>query len=115
MNFTYNFTSNLQIDKKVLTGWSLDDPKYDNATLIKKYCSYDKISTFSDPEAARKYNLSDGETKKIGVPGSCEFLFADTLLTDTQTGLILLIFSLAVLCICLILIVRVLNSMLKGE
>ncbi len=39
----------------------------------------------------------------------------DTGLTDAEVGLIFLVASLVVLCGCLVCIVKVLNSMLKGE
>ena len=43
------------------------------------------------------------------------FLFSDTGLSDWKVGLILLILSLLVLCSCLIGIVKILNSMMKGK
>jgi sodium-dependent phosphate cotransporter len=39
----------------------------------------------------------------------------DTGLNDAEVGLILLVISLIVLCGCLVCIVKVLNSMLKGK
>jgi sodium-dependent phosphate cotransporter len=42
------------------------------------------------------------------------FLFRTTGLTDAEVGLILLAISLILLCGCLVCIVKVLNSMLKG-
>lgn len=42
-------------------------------------------------------------------------MFANTDLSDLSVGLILLAGSLVVLCSCLILIVKVLNSVLKGQ
>lgn len=42
-------------------------------------------------------------------------LFVNTNLSDLAVGLILLALSLLVLCSCLILIVKLLNSMLKGQ
>lgn len=44
-----------------------------------------------------------------------EHLFVDVNLPDLAVGLILLALSLLVLCSCLILIVKLLNSMLKGQ
>lgn len=43
------------------------------------------------------------------------FIMKDTGLGDCEVGLILLVASLVVLCGCLVCIVKVLNSMLKGE
>lgn len=42
-------------------------------------------------------------------------LFVDTGLPDLAVGLILLAGSLVVLCTCLILLVKMLNSLLKGQ
>ena len=43
------------------------------------------------------------------------FIMKDTGLNDAEVGLILLVVSLIVLCGCLVCIVKVLNSMLKGK
>nr|XP_020848001.1 sodium-dependent phosphate transport protein 2B-like isoform X2 [Phascolarctos cinereus] len=45
----------------------------------------------------------------------CKHLFVDVKLSDSSIGLILLPLSLLVLCTCLILIVKVLTSVLKGQ
>lgn len=46
---------------------------------------------------------------------SGDHLFVDVNLSDLAVGLILLALSLLVLCSCLLLIVKLLNSMLKGQ
>ena len=52
-------------------------------------------------------------------PSHCVFqgkhLFVGVALSDLAVGLILLALSLLVLCSCLILIVKLLNSMLRGQ
>ncbi|KAF5889467.1 sodium-dependent phosphate transport protein 2B-like, partial [Clarias magur] len=45
----------------------------------------------------------------------CSYFFVDTTLPDLAVGLILLAGSLLVLCTCLILIVKLLSSMLRGQ
>ncbi|XP_063075273.1 solute carrier family 34 member 2a [Engraulis encrasicolus] len=45
----------------------------------------------------------------------CNHLFVGTSLSDLEVGLILLALSLLVLCSCLVIIVKLLNSMLKGQ
>ena len=104
----------LQLDKKVLHKWSLNDPKYNNASLIPHFCEYDKISLETNPELALQHNLTEGETMKVGIPDSCHFLFADTGMTDVQVGVIILLIALFILCVSLVLIVKLLNSLLKG-
>lgn len=47
--------------------------------------------------------------------GTGEHLFTDTPLPDLAVGLVLLAGSLVVLCTCLILLVKLLNSLLKGQ
>lgn len=44
-----------------------------------------------------------------------DHFFADTNLSDAQVGAIMLVFSLTLMCICLVLIVKLLHSMLKGR
>ena len=46
---------------------------------------------------------------------SCNFLFHDTGMSDAAVGTILLILSLVILCICLLLIVKTLHSLLRGQ
>lgn len=48
-------------------------------------------------------------------PPTGTHIFAHTTLPDLAVGLILLASSLLILCTCLILIVKLLNSMLKGQ
>lgn len=85
----------IQIDKGVLEGWSKNDSNFFNASLIKQECPVKINGT------------------KIYEP--CSFLFRTTGLTDAEVGLILLAISLILLCGCLVCIVKVLNSMLKGQ
>lgn len=85
----------IQIDKGVLEGWSKNDSRYFNASLIKQNCSY----TINDTKIMHE----------------CPFLMRNTGLNDMEVGLILLAISLFVLCGCLVCIVKVLNSMLKGQ
>lgn len=51
----------------------------------------------------------------VPVPPSGRHLFVSTELSDLAVGLILLAGSLAVLCTCLLLLVKLLNSLLKGH
>ena len=85
----------VQMDKEVLLGWSFNEPGYVNVTsALKKGC-------FED-----------------GTP--CTFLLAwmgeDGLgLNDICLGLMLLAFSLALLCGCLITLMKILNSMMGSK
>jgi len=84
----------VKIDKKVLTGWAMNDTNYENATLLKRYCPGGE-------------NTTDIIT--------CPNLAAQIPLDDLYIGLILLAVSLFTLCTCLIMIVKILSSMLKGS
>ena len=89
---TKPFTNKIvQVDKKVLFGWSFHDPKYENVTsILKTEC--------------------DGEP--------CDFLLAlmrDAGIGDTFLGIVLLVFSLTLLCVCLIALMKILNSMLGSH
>ena len=87
----------VQLDKKILIGWSVNNPKYDNVTSVVKKC-----------------HSEEGETE------TCNFLLSlmgeDGLgMSDTWLGLILLVFSLTLLCFCLIALMKILNSMLGSQ
>ena len=60
-----------QLDKNVLYHWSINDPNYVNASLVKKFCKYQTMSNGG----------------KAGILNSCSFLFADTSLADTSVSL----------------------------
>ncbi|KAI8489960.1 hypothetical protein Bbelb_323210 [Branchiostoma belcheri] len=60
-------------------------------------------------------NIAKGsnETKSLLKKG--DYLFSNTGLTEAQLGIVLLILSLIILCVCLVLIVKLLHSMLRGR
>jgi len=85
----------VQLDKKILLGWSFNKPEYENVTsLLKSDCAAD-----NEP---------------------CDFLLSvmgqnGWGLSDTWLGLFLLAFSLTLLCGCLIALMKILNSMLGSQ
>lgn len=86
----------VQLDKKILLGWSFDKPEYRNVTsLLKTDCA-----------------AEEGEP--------CDFLLSimgqnGWGLNDTWLGLFLLTFSLCMLCGCLIAMMKILNSILGSQ
>lgn len=99
-----------QLDKEVLYAWGTGEGELANETsLIKRYCKKECMEVSTTASL-----LSTSECEKVGVPHSCHFLFYETSLTDSQVGIILLIGSLLILCTALVLIVKILNSMMKG-
>ncbi|XP_018098567.1 sodium-dependent phosphate transport protein 2B isoform X1 [Xenopus laevis] len=114
----------IQLDKNVIQEIANGDPLAQNKSLIKKECSYKTLVNISLPGAENctspslcwtdenNVTWTEGfETMKV----KCSHLFASTNLPDLAVGLILLALSLFVLCVCLILIVKILNSLLKGQ
>uniref|UniRef100_A0A2P2I029 Sodium-dependent phosphate transport protein 2B-like n=1 Tax=Hirondellea gigas TaxID=1518452 RepID=A0A2P2I029_9CRUS len=86
----------VQLDKKVLEGWALNNSDYQNASLLRRYC-----------QPAADSNSTELVT--------CDHLAAQLPLSDTTIGVLLLIVSLLLLCTCLVLIVKILGSLLKGS
>ncbi|KAK2816948.1 hypothetical protein Q5P01_025139 [Channa striata] len=119
----------IQLDESVISGIATGDPEARNKSLIKKWCQTFTNTTVMNvtipgPENCTSTSLCwvDGnytftlknisETYNIH---KCKHLFVDVNLPDLAVGLILLALSLLVLCSCLVLIVKLLNSMLKGQ
>ncbi|XP_075946225.1 solute carrier family 34 member 2a [Anarhichas minor] len=119
----------IQLDKSVISGIATGDPEARNKSLIKKWCQTFTNATLMNvtvpgPENCTSPSLCwvDGNytvtLKNISETYNvqkCKHLFVNASLSDLAVGLILLALSLLVLCSCLILIVKLLNSMLKGQ
>ncbi|XP_054460374.1 sodium-dependent phosphate transport protein 2B-like [Anoplopoma fimbria] len=123
----------IQLDQAVISGIAIGDPAARNKSLIKKWCQTftNTVSlqtlmnvTVPGPENCTSPSLcwDDGNytftLKNISETYNvqkCKHLFVNVNLSDLAVGLILLALSLLVLCSCLILIVKLLNSMLKGQ
>ncbi|XP_069386918.1 solute carrier family 34 member 2a [Paralichthys olivaceus] len=117
------------LDESVLTGIATGDPLARNKSLIKRWCQTFTNTTLMNvtvpgPENCTSPSLcwDDGNytftLKNISETYNvqkCKHIFVDVNLSDLAVGLILLALSLLVLCSCLILIVKLLNSMLKGQ
>uniref|UniRef100_A0A8C7IUT2 Solute carrier family 34 member 2 n=1 Tax=Oncorhynchus kisutch TaxID=8019 RepID=A0A8C7IUT2_ONCKI len=91
----------IELDKSVISGIATGDPAARNKSLILKWCK-----TFT--------NVSPSPGN-VCPPSTGNHIFVNVDLSDLAIGLILLALSLLVLCSCLILIVKLLNSMLKGQ
>ncbi|XP_023285130.1 sodium-dependent phosphate transport protein 2A-like [Seriola lalandi dorsalis] len=96
----------IQLDRSVITAIATGDQSVRNKSLVKQWC---QSTTVEDNETSwGTHNLSEHTQK-------CRHLFVDCSLSDLAIGLILLACSLLVLCSCLILLVKLLNSLLKGQ
>lgn len=103
---TKPFTSRvIQIDKSVIKRIAKGKHVGDDESLIKYWCS--------KTEKVLNATLSN-KTVEVGVK-PCSFIFHGTGMKDSLVGTILLILSIALLCFCLICIVKLLHSMLKGN
>ena len=88
----------VQLDQAVLAGWARAEPSYDNvSSVLRPACSWDEAGARSCP-----YLLAHLGTEGAGVG-------------ETYIGLLLLAISLAMLCGCLIGMVKTLNSLLGAK
>ncbi|XP_059844981.1 sodium-dependent phosphate transport protein 2B-like isoform X2 [Hypanus sabinus] len=119
----------VQLDKSVISDIATGNPEAANKSLIKEWCKTTtklvekNVTVPSDLNCTSvEFCWSDGNkiwtvkniSEKINIE-KCHHLFVNTTISDLGVGLILLAGSLLILCSCLILIVKLLNSMLKGQ
>uniref|UniRef100_A0A4W6E5Z4 Sodium-dependent phosphate transport protein 2A n=1 Tax=Lates calcarifer TaxID=8187 RepID=A0A4W6E5Z4_LATCA len=90
----------IQLDRSVITAIATGDQSVRNKSLVKQWCQTTTMEVWV--VSMIRLNL-------------CRHLFVDCILSDLAIGLILLACSLLVLCSCLILLVKLLNSLLKGQ
>ncbi|XP_053712036.1 sodium-dependent phosphate transport protein 2B-like [Synchiropus splendidus] len=119
----------IMLDKDVISMIATGDPAARNMSLIKRWCKTFTNTTLTNVTVPGPDNCTspsfcwtqDNVTttlKNVSRPVNiekCTHLFVNINLSDMAAGLILLALSLLVLCTCLILIVKLLNSMLKGQ
>ncbi|CAG5938569.1 unnamed protein product [Menidia menidia] len=119
----------IKLDQSVISGIATGDPEARDKSLILRWCeTYTNMTvqnvTVPGPENCTSPTLCwfDGNftftLKNVSTTFNvtkCGHLFVDVKLSDLAVGLILLALSLLVLCSCLIFIVKLLNSMLKGQ
>ncbi|KAJ8372637.1 hypothetical protein AAFF_G00280530 [Aldrovandia affinis] len=119
----------IQLDETVISGIATGDPAARNKSLIKIWCKTQTNTTVMNVTVPGEENCTssalcwvDGNItwtlKNVSWTVNiekCQHLFASSSLPDLAVGLILLALSLFTLCSCLILIVKLLNSVLKGQ
>ncbi|XP_057585462.1 sodium-dependent phosphate transport protein 2B isoform X2 [Hippopotamus amphibius kiboko] len=119
----------IQLDKGILNQIAMNDETAQNKSLIKIWCktfsnTTERNVTVPSPENCTSPSLcwTDGlytwtiknVTHKENI-AKCQHIFVNSNLPDVVVGAILLVLSLLVLCTCLILIVKLLGSVLKGQ
>lgn len=106
----------IQLDNSVITGSATGNAT--NSSLIKQWCGTKGETTQESSEECGPFNPCT-EKNSTSAPLEeklpCHHLFVGSQLTDLAVGFILLAGSLLVLCGCLVLIVKLLNSVLRGR
>ncbi|GAB1298227.1 Na(+)-dependent phosphate cotransporter 2A [Apodemus speciosus] len=102
--------SSSRLDKSVITSIAVGDESLRNHSLIRTWCHPDTTEASASMSRVEAIGSLANTTME-----KCNHIFADTGLPDLAVGLILLAGSLVVLCTCLILLVKMLNSLLKGQ
>ena len=105
----------IQLDKNIIKKIALGDKSADSKSLIKNCkpkVTMEEVNITVKNSTYFTYMLVN-KTKET--PAKCKFLFAGTTLSDTEVGIIILVVSIILLCICLVSIVKILHSMLRGQ
>lgn len=106
----------IQIDKKVIENIATGKLKDDSASIIKHVCC-DKMKN-KTIEVINGTLVEQVKTVKVNC-GSCKFLFEsvsrDGGWSDAAVGAVLLVIALVLLCSCLVAIVKLLHSLLRGQ
>uniref|UniRef100_A0A8C6NZ48 Sodium-dependent phosphate transport protein 2A n=1 Tax=Nothobranchius furzeri TaxID=105023 RepID=A0A8C6NZ48_NOTFU len=111
----------IQLDKCVITEIAMGNEALRNRSLVKEWCQADVVLVIADLYlcVVVAFPFICLAIKHPGIRWLClslgRHLFASTELSDLTVGLILLAASLMVLCTCLLLLVKLLNSLLQGH
>ncbi|UJR16768.1 hypothetical protein I4U23_003668 [Adineta vaga] len=89
----------VQLDRKAIQTLALQ-PNRTDINILKRYCSFK--------------NESDNGTFSLVPNRHCSFLFAKVPWAEWIIGLVLLLIAIICLCFCLIVLVKILQSLLKG-
>lgn len=95
----------IQIDEETTSNIPFSPGRSQEKSLIKNWITMANKSVTKENEAKE---IAEGTTE-------CTFLFKGTSLSETEVGFILLVVSIALLCICLICIVKLWQSMPRGQ
>ncbi|XP_070569542.1 sodium-dependent phosphate transport protein 2B-like [Ptychodera flava] len=118
----------VQIDKGVIKAIAQGDEDAEQKSLVKEWCDGDEIDIVTNvTKLTNVTRIINNETvvveeevvRQVFEKGTedvkCSFLFSNTGLSDAALGTIILILALVILCVCLVLIVKLLHSLLKGQ
>ncbi|CAL8265939.1 unnamed protein product [Merluccius merluccius] len=105
----------IQLDQSVITAIAMGDQTMRNKSLVKNWCQITATVAQSRPVVLLGKQRTNRGSTDPSQNQPRNHLFVDTSLSDLAVGLILLACSLLVLCSCLLLLVKLLNSVLKGQ
>lgn len=107
----------IQLDKDIIKKIALGDKSAESKSLIKVCKPKITVEEVNRTVLNNTTNVTSFVMENVTTetPTTCKFLFAGTTLSDTEVGIILLVVSILLLCICLISIVKILHSMLRGQ
>ncbi|XP_003411428.1 sodium-dependent phosphate transport protein 2B-like [Loxodonta africana] len=119
----------IQLDNKVINQIAMKDETAQNKSLVKIWCqTFTNVTEKNVTVSLRKNGTSLSPRFTDDVQSwtmenvtyteniaKCQHIFVNSNLPDVAIGAILLIISLLVLCACLVMIVKLLNSVLKGQ
>ncbi|XP_032129461.1 sodium-dependent phosphate transport protein 2B [Sapajus apella] len=119
----------VQLDKKVISQIAMNDETVKNKSLIKIWCktftnktqmniTVPSTADCTSPSLCWTEGIQTWTMKNVTYKeniAKCQHIFVDFHLPDVAVGVILLVISLVVLCGCLIMIVKILGSVLKGQ
>ena len=98
----------------MLKEWSFGGDEEGKLSLLKKYCDKGtSVISLQNVTVGNVTTLKNVTTKVYSEP--CEYIFHASGMSDSSVGVIMLIIALFILCTCLVLIVKLLHSLLKGK
>lgn len=104
----------VQLDKNVILAISKGDKEGMKKSLVKYWCDKGKSVTSPKNVTINGTIMVQNVTENVYIE-PCEFMLHNTGWSDSVVGAIMLIIALLVLCVCLVLIVKLLHSLLKGQ
>ena len=120
----------IQLDKNVIEGIAKGDKSFAEKSLIKKFCDKgikrtllinvtqqlnSTITTNNETQSVVRNITVLRNFTEIKHSRLCKFAFQNTGISDTAVGVIILVGALVILCVCLVIIVKILNSLLRGQ
>ncbi|XP_067686284.1 sodium-dependent phosphate transport protein 2B-like [Haliotis asinina] len=104
----------VQVDKKVILKIAEGCTEYKSKRLLKVFCRFSDVTTAVNVSYDNGTVTELQNTQEVGME-KCSALFSHLGLSDVQSGIILLVVSLVLLCGCLVAMVKLLNSVMKNH